>query len=185
VHAHPSALSSCVAPRNPFLAQDHIRGRRHLKNVERQQAQEAATAAAIAAAAAAAEGQLPPLPPNITPTGGPFAQAASACASPAPPSGGGGGAPAPLPLQRSTSGIALGADGLRLSDGALLSAGSLTRLPSGDAYDALPCLRVGDVLLPSSMDLRAFLGGWRGEAGAGRWVCFGFFFVWGGGKEGP
>jgi hypothetical protein len=124
--------------------------------VERQQAQEAAVAVAIAAAATASAGKLPPLPPNINPASGPFSQ----------PSGGGSGAggggppgfgPSPL-LQRSTSGITLGADGLRLSGGALLSTGSVQRLPSGELYDGFPCVRVGDVLLPSSMDLRAFLG---------------------------
>lgn len=32
--------------------------------------------------------------------------------------------------------------------------GSLRRLPSGNVYDGFPCVRVGDYLLPSSMDLR-------------------------------
>lgn len=31
------------------------------------------------------------------------------------------------------------------------------RQSSGNVYDGFPCVRVGDVLLPSSMDLRAYL----------------------------
>ena len=90
--------------------------------------------------------------------------AAAGGGPPAAPVGGG--------LQRSTSGITLGADGLRLSGGVLLSAGSLPRLPSGDVYEGFPCVRIGDVLLPSSMDLRAFLGELGAAAGgAGHVVC--------------
>ena len=33
--------------------------------------------------------------------------------------------------------------------------GSLRRMPSGNLYEGFPCVRVGDYLLPSSMDLRA------------------------------
>lgn len=137
--------------------QDHYKGRRHLKNVERQQAQ-------AAAAAAAASGQLPP--------GAPAPRAPFDSSTPFAGSGGSssGG------LQRSTSGITLGADGLRLSGGVLLSAGSLPRLPSGDVLEGFPCVRIGDVLLPSSMDLRAFLGkfglrGWVWDSEA-RWKAW-------------
>ena len=35
-------------------------------------------------------------------------------------------------------------------------ASGLQRMPSGNVYDGFPCVRVGDFLLPSSMDLRAF-----------------------------
>lgn len=129
--------------------------------MERQQAQHAAAAAAAAAVAAAAAGQLPPGAPAPR---GPFDASAP---FPAP----GGGAPAGgSSLARSSSGITLGADGLRLSGGALLTAGSLPRLPSGDVFEGFPCVRIGDVLLPSSMDLRAFLGACTGGAGgAGSW----------------
>ena len=34
-------------------------------------------------------------------------------------------------------------------------AGTLQRMPSGNVYDNFPCIRVGDFVLPSSMDLRA------------------------------
>ena len=34
-------------------------------------------------------------------------------------------------------------------------AGGLQRMPSGNVYDGFPCIRVGDFVLPSSMDLRA------------------------------
>ena len=37
--------------------------------------------------------------------------------------------------------------------------GSLRRMPSGNLYEGFPCVRVGDYLLPSSMDLRAFSWG--------------------------
>jgi len=37
------------------------------------------------------------------------------------------------------------------------SSSSLHRHSSGNVYEGFPCVRVGDVILPSSMDLRAFL----------------------------
>lgn len=37
------------------------------------------------------------------------------------------------------------------------SSSSLHRNPSGNVYEGFPCVRVGDMVLPSSMDLRAFL----------------------------
>jgi hypothetical protein len=37
---------------------------------------------------------------------------------------------------------------------AAVLANSLQRMPSGNIYDGFPCVRVGDFLLPSSMDLR-------------------------------
>lgn len=40
---------------------------------------------------------------------------------------------------------------------AAVLAGNLQRMPSGNIYDGFPCVRVGDFLLPSSMDLSAFL----------------------------
>lgn len=36
-------------------------------------------------------------------------------------------------------------------------AGGLQRMPSGNIYDGFPCIRIGDFVLPSSMDLRAYL----------------------------
>ena len=145
----PRCCAVSLPPSRLLLSpqQDHYRGRRHQKNVERLRAQEAAAAAAASAVAAAS------VPPGAPPPAGPFSNvpAAPGAGAAAAPSGGGG-------LQRSTSGITLGADGLRLSGGVLLSAGSLPRLPSGDIYEGFPCVRIGDVLLPSSMDLRAFLG---------------------------
>jgi hypothetical protein len=47
----------------------------------------------------------------------------------------------------------------RLPSANLLSAaGSVQRVPSGNVYDNFPCVRVGDVILPSSMDLRELRG---------------------------
>ena len=40
---------------------------------------------------------------------------------------------------------------------AAVLANSLQRMPSGNIYDGFPCVRVGDFLLPSSMDLRTLL----------------------------
>ena len=45
----------------------------------------------------------------------------------------------------------------RLPSGSLVSARSLQRMPSGNVYDNFPCVRVGDVVLPSSMDLRELI----------------------------
>ena len=43
--------------------------------------------------------------------------------------------------------------------------GSLRRMPSGNLYEGFPCVRVGDYLLPSSMDLRAPPGPRRSDCG--------------------
>lgn len=40
---------------------------------------------------------------------------------------------------------------------AAVLANSLQRMPSGNIYDGFPCVRIGDFLLPSSMDLRMLL----------------------------
>ena len=52
----------------------------------------------------------------------------------------------------------------RLPSGLLSPSGSVQRVPSGNLYDNFPCVRVGDVNLPSSMDLRE----WRCAACAQR-----------------
>lgn len=54
----------------------------------------------------------------------------------------------PIDCQQVPSGV------LNRGEAAAL-AGGLQRMPSGNIYDGFPCIRVGDFVLPSSMDLRA------------------------------
>jgi hypothetical protein len=144
---------------------EHLAGRRHLKNLERlQQQQQGATTGPTRFAAAAnaavsefdtinAEGEVG----GIKNEGG----------------------PEPLtPPRRTKSGIAGSSEGVvagtppphqlttlstidrlpsSLSDAFLRRSSSLHRHSSGNVYEGFPCVRVGDVILPSSMDLRAFL----------------------------
>jgi hypothetical protein len=151
---------------------EHLAGRRHLKNLERlQQQQTGATtgparfAANAAAAAAVSEHDNkegtdgatttseaggknknePLTPPRRTASG----LGGSSSATPAE------GATTPPPQLTTLSTI----DRLpsSLSDAFLRRSSSLHRHSSGNVYEGFPCVRVGDVILPSSMDLRAFL----------------------------
>eukprot|EP00887_Chlorella_sp_A99_P000294 scaffold13.g294.t1 len=127
--------------------EDHYKGRRHLRNLQRLSARGVPVLPAEAAAAAGA--------------GAPSDGATTV----ATVSVGG--------LQKQGSGVTVTAEGVLLGS-TLISSGSLQRQPSGDIYADFPCVRVGDVLLPSSMDLRRFLEelqildeGWEeGPAGA-------------------
>ncbi|GAB4815349.1 hypothetical protein N2152v2_002395 [Parachlorella kessleri] len=135
--------------------EDHYQGRRHQKNVERLQRQ------------ATPSTQPPGLPPPHP--GAPLAPASSgkALGLERQPSfgllglaaaGGEGSLKRAGSNSRLPSGGLLSAGSLpRLPSGSLVSARSLQRMPSGNVYDNFPCVRVGDVVLPSSMDLRAYL----------------------------
>ena len=140
---------------------EHLAGRRHQKNLERLQQQQqmgmGMNPAALAAAAAIAEidGEKPEK------------KADGRSSTPPPPS------PGPLlppPLATLSTIDRLPSS---LSDAFIRRSSSLLRHPSGNVYEGFPCVRVGDVVLPSSMDLRAFLeemqqaGEAEGSAGTG------------------
>ena len=151
---------------------EHLAGRRHLKNLERlQQLQQGVTTGPVrfdTAAAAAAAGQEtgvvktdlggmnqgepdPPTQPRRTKSGidsGSTFSTSTSTTTTVPAEGG---------IQPTTLSTI---DRLpsSLSDAFLRrSNSSLHRHSSGNVYEGFPCVRIGDHILPSSMDLRAFL----------------------------
>lgn len=147
---------------------EHLAGRRHLKNLERlQQQQQGATTgparfAAAGSSSAADAGQEsgivgsdvgvmneggpdPRTPPRRTKSGigsGSFSISSS---------------PSPAEGAQLTTLSTIDRLPSSLSDAFLRRSSSLHRHSSGNVYEGFPCVRVGDVILPSSMDLRAFL----------------------------
>jgi Zinc-finger of C2H2 type len=149
---------------------EHLAGRRHLKNLERlqQQQQGATTGPARFAAAPGSAGSLgtdeekaelkrtneaagraggaePLTPPRRTKSGigGSSSNVSNAEGTPPPP--------------QLTTLSTIDRLPSSLSDAFLRRSSSLHRHSSGNVYEGFPCVRVGDVILPSSMDLRAFL----------------------------
>lgn len=140
---------------------EHLAGRRHQKNLERLQQQGMAHLHLSIAGGGVKRGdgqgdEEEEEEPNTPPAGGATATA-SASAATTPGVGGplSSGSSTPAPQLATLSTI----DRLpsSLSDAFLRRSSSLHRNPSGNVYDGFPCVRVGDVVLPSSMDLRAFL----------------------------
>ena len=138
---------------------EHLAGRRHQKNLERLQQQGMAhlhVGAAAAAGGNQAEDENEEEEPNTPPASG----AAVTTPSTTTPNAAGGpfsssSSSTPTPQLATLSTI----DRLpsSLSDAFLRRSSSLHRNPSGNVYEGFPCVRVGDHILPSSMDLRAFL----------------------------
>lgn len=121
---------------------EHMAGRRHQKNLERLQLQGRAQAPADRASSTSEASEEDLKAKHSAASDGPDTKR--------PPLGPSGA----LPLVSMSTIDRLPST---LSDIFIRRSSSFRRHSSGNVYEGFPCVRVGDMVLPSSMDLRAFL----------------------------